>query len=429
MNAFLQRHAGSVTGMLCGFDRIRFRGTIRLLANASGLGAVLSYLGVLLKDFKDYAMGLSERLKAASLGMAESAGRPVRYLASPLVCKEDVARRIAREDGIDGGLICVLTAVEPCWSFHVRRDPRARELVLESAWRKCLHLYHYFIHPELGFCHARVQSWLPFNVHVCVNGREWLARRMDRAGVSYERRDNCFTHVSDPARAQELLDGQLDTDWAAVLEGVRRLAHPGNDAMFRRRPMDYYWSADESEWASDVMFEDRHALSRLYPRLVRHGMLCLGSGDVMRYLGRRVGPEHGRFCGEVISDVRRQELHAPGGHAPGGKGPRGGPRGEGVRIKHRLNSNSIKMYDKHASVLRVETTINDPGDFKVYRRAGGDPKSKLCWRKLRKGVADMKRRAQVSQSANDRYLEALAGVETSAAVGDRKSTRLNSSHI
>lgn len=409
MNGFLQRHAGSVTGMLSGFDRIRFRGTIRLLANASGLGAVLSYLGVLLKDFKAYAMGLSEQLKAASLAVAESAGRPVRYLASSLVSKEDLARRIAAEDRIERGLICVLTAVEPCWSFHVRRDPLAKELVLESAWRKCLHLYHYFVDEQLGFCHARVQSWLPFYVHVCVNGREWLARQMDRAGVSYERRENCFVRVGDPARAQELLDGQLEADWPAVLERIRRQAHPAHGRMFPHRPVDYYWSAQESEWAGDVMFKDPKDLSRLYPRLIRHGMLCLGSGDVMRYLGRRVGPEHGRFHGEVISDVRRQGLESSGGKRP---------RGEGVRIKHRLNSNSIKMYDKQAAVLRVETTINDPGDFKVYRRAGGDPKSKLCWRKLRKGVADMRRRAQVSQAANDRYLEALASAETSAAVGE-----------
>jgi hypothetical protein len=89
-----------------------------------------------------------------------------------------------------------------------------------------------------------------------------------------------------------------------------------------------------------------------------------------------------------------------------------------MRIKHRLNSNSIKMYDKQQSVLRVETTMNDPSDFRVYRRAGGDPKSKLCWRLLRKGVADMKRRAEVSQAANDRYLEAMAGVETEAALGE-----------
>ncbi len=76
MNCFLQRHASSVTGMLSGFDRVRFRGTIRLLANDAGLGAVMSFLGVLLKDFKAFAMGLSEELKAASLAMASSADRP-----------------------------------------------------------------------------------------------------------------------------------------------------------------------------------------------------------------------------------------------------------------------------------------------------------------------------------------------------------------
>ncbi len=52
MNAFLQRHDSSVSGMLSGFDRVRFRGTLRLLANAGGMGAFLAYLGVLLKNFK-----------------------------------------------------------------------------------------------------------------------------------------------------------------------------------------------------------------------------------------------------------------------------------------------------------------------------------------------------------------------------------------
>jgi hypothetical protein len=146
------------------------------------------------------------------------------------------------------------------------------------------------------------------------------------------------------------------------------------------------------------MFNDPAALSRLYPRLVRHGLIGLGSGDVMRYLGKRMGPQDGRFTGEVISDVKR--------------------RPEGMRIKHRLNANSIKMYDKQQSVLRVETTINDPSDFKVYRRAGDDPASKLDWRRLRKGVADMTRRAQVSQAANDRYLEAMAEAQADAALGD-----------
>lgn len=403
MNSFLQRHAGSVTGMLSGFDRVRFRGTVRILSNASGLMAVLSHLGVLLKDFKAFATGVSEKLKDASLAAAERAGRPVRYLPSARIGKEEVARQIAQEQRIEKGLICVLTAVEPCWSFHIRRDRASKHLVLEPAWRKCLHLYHYFMHPQLGFCHARVQSWLPFNIHICVNGREMLARQMDQAGIGYERRDNCFAKVSDLARAQELLNEQLTIDWAATLNGLAEQAHPARRTLLGGAKdgdwtPEYYWSAQESEWASDVMFKDRLELSRLYPRLIRHGLIGLSSGDVMRYLGKRVGPENRRFGGEVISDVKQ--------------------RAEGMRIKHRLNSNSIKMYDKQQSVLRVETTMNDPSDFKVYRRAEGDPKSKLCWRLLRKGVVDMKRRAQVSQASNDRYLDAMADVQTDAALGE-----------
>ena len=405
MNTFLQRHAGSVTGMLSGFDRVRFRGTVRILSNASGLLAVLSHLGVLLKDFKQFAVGVSEKLKEASLAAALRAGRPVRYLSSSRVCKEDLARQIAEEQRVERGLVCVLTAVEPCWSFHVRRDRASKHLVLEPAWRKCLHLYHYFVHPQLGFCHARVQSWLPFNIHVCVNGREMLARQMDLAGIAYQRRDNCFAAVADVGRAQGLLDEQLKFDWAAALDSLADLAHPARPTLLGGGGTggggwtpEYYWSAQESEWASDVMFKSPSELSRLYPRLVRHGLINLSSGDVMRYLGKRVGPENRRFGGDVISDVKE--------------------RGEGMRIKHRLNSNSIKMYDKQQSVLRVETTVNDPSDFKVYRRAEGDPQSKLCYRKLRKGVVDMPRRAEVCQAANDRYLEAMAAVETRAALAE-----------
>ncbi len=82
---------------------------------------------------------------------------------------------------------------------------------------------------------------------------------------------------------------------------------------------------------------------------------------------------------------------------------------EGVRIKHWLNGNSLKMYDK-CSVLRAETMVQDPGDFKVYRPAEGDPEGPKDWRPLRKGVADLHRRSEVSQAANERYLEALAAV-------------------
>ena len=235
-------------------------------------------------------MDLTKQVKDQSLAVAEAAGRPVRYLADPSIRKEDLAREIARRDGIDKGLVCVFTAVESCRSFEIHRNRAGKRLELRSQNRRCLHVYHYMIHPQLGFLHARLQTWLPFTLSVCINGREWLAHQMDRAGLGYVRRDNCFIDLANVDRAQALMDRQLKTDWKRTLDGIAALAHPAHEPLFGPRsayPIDPYWSAQQSEWASDVMFKDPQLLASLYPRLIRQGMETMGSRDVLRFLGKK----------------------------------------------------------------------------------------------------------------------------------------------
>ncbi|MFN0134993.1 MAG: hypothetical protein ACKVS9_02630 [Phycisphaerae bacterium] len=400
MLSFIQRHAGAVTGVLSGFDRLRFRGTKRLLANAGGMMNFLSQKKVLLKDFKQYALHTTDQIRRATTNIAAAAGLAVRYLAGSAQSKETQVAQIEQEQGVRHGLICILSCVEPCWSYEIHRNRAARKLELQGGWRKCLHYYHYFRHPELGLMHVRLQTWFPFHMHICLNGREWLANQMNVAGIEYQKRDNCFVSLADPPAVQALMDRQLTTDWPKLLDELARRVNPQEQAIFADAAVPYYWSLEQSEWATDVLFRSGAALAGLYPRLIRFGMQTLGSRDVMRFLGRR--PPHnggyGTFAGEVVSDLKG--------------------RPEGVRIKHRVNRNSIKMYDKQASVLRVETTVNDPHDMKVYRPKEGDPNGAKQWRYMRKGVADLHRRAQVSQAANERYLEALASVEPSAALGE-----------
>src|SRR5438105_12665277 len=99
MHPFLQQHAGSVTGAISGWDRLRFRGTLRMLANVTGLEHFLSYTGQLLKDFGKYVLEQSRQVRSGSLAVAESALRPVEHQVGPR-CKEDRARAIAKRDGI-----------------------------------------------------------------------------------------------------------------------------------------------------------------------------------------------------------------------------------------------------------------------------------------------------------------------------------------
>jgi hypothetical protein len=145
----------------------------------------------------------------------------------------------------------------------------------------------------------------------------------------------------------------------------------------------YYWCINQVEIATDLMFKDRPSLESLLPELFQEASLTFSADDVMRFLGRKL---NGQFQGEISTDLKK--------------------RLEGYRVKHRMKSNSLKMYDK-ASVLRVETTINNSREFKVLKVQDGSRR----WQTMGKGVANFWRFYQVGQQANQRYLAALAQIQ------------------
>jgi hypothetical protein len=93
-----------------------------------------------------------------------------------------------------------------------------------------------------GFMNARIQTWFPFSIQICLNGREWLARQMDQVGLGYAQRDNCFVWLEDPERAQSLIKQQLQSPWPGLLDDLAGALTPCHDAMFARFPVDYYCS-------------------------------------------------------------------------------------------------------------------------------------------------------------------------------------------
>jgi hypothetical protein len=393
MKSFLSVFSGLVLGILHGFDRLVFRGHLAKLSYRQGMEMFLCANHVLFKDFKKHCQAQTERLLQASFAEAKRLDRPIVYLTSSRESKEEQARALAAKQRVQEGLICLFKCVEPCTTFFLHRNRDSKMLEIQPTVRQCSFLYRYAFHPVFGFMHARVQTWYPFKVQICLNGREWLARQLDRIGMPYQRRDNKFLWVEDFPTAQQLLDQQLQVHWPEVLDGILKDVHPSHPELLGRMPMDYYWSVYQSEWASDIAFRSAADVERLYPQWLRHAITSYASTDVFRFLGRKLTPDGKiwtRFEGEIKSGMTR--------------------RTEGVRIKHWAGPNSIKMYDC-AQVLRIETTLNDPGDFRVYRPKQGGPEKDKAWRPLRKGVADLYRRAEVSQAANERYAAATAAVK------------------
>jgi hypothetical protein len=399
VKSFLQRFGSLVSGVLHGFDRLRLRGSKRLLCNPGGVANFLLQAQVPFMNYKSFAKDTTVALCKAVETEAKQAGL-YQYLNNSQESKEATALRLAAEHGRDQGLIAVLGCVEPCQVVQLRGSRQTKTLELRIEPGKCLHYYHYYLDADYGLRYTRLQSWFPFTMHVGLNGREWLARQMTNAGLRYQQKDNCFTWVEDWDLAQRMLDDQLTTEWTPLLDSWAAESHPWLSRLVAP-PVPYYWSVQEGEYATDIAFRTPEDLQRLYPRLVQYATGPLQSTDVLRFMGYRVtksGRPHRDLAGEVVTTIK--ELV------------------EGTCVKHRVLQNGLKMYDKFGQVLRLENILINVRDFKVFRMREGDTDGPMEYLRLRKGVADMHRRAELGQKINERYAAALATVSDSVPMGE-----------
>jgi hypothetical protein len=401
MKSFLSRFGSFVLFVLSGFDRLRFAGESRLLNHGRGVQRYLWQQRILFKNFPEHAQQLTHDLRQRTEALAHEQDVPLLPLDSPATDKEATALQLAQRHPGRQGRIAVLSCVESCSTYRLRKNARGL-IEPRKQVAKCLHYYHYFQHADLGLCYIRIQSWFPFSVRVGLNGREWLAQQLAQRGCDYQRLGNLIWRVHDPALAQMLLDEQTRTEWPTLLRGLVEPVQPLWDYLHSSAKTPYYWMTEQSEWATDLVFRDPAFLAQWYPRWLRHGITTLSCRDALQYLGKYVPPSsYGSCRGEATIDLRA--------------------RPEGTRLKFWYGSNSLKFYDKEAPMagtLRLETTINDPTRYRVYRTKEGEPEDAAkSWQQLRKGVADLGRRAEVSQASNQRLAESLASVAETTPLG------------
>lgn len=391
MKCFLERHGASIVDTIGPFDRVIFKGHLNGFFPAGAFGRYLWRRQVLLKDAGKFFERETKRLRTHLEAVAADAGRPFVYLANASThrsecSKESMAQKIAERDQVTEGLVCILSVVEPCSSFAVVPNRESHRLEVVRRRRKCLHFYLYWIDPEFGWMHVRLQSWAPYEIQVYVNGRAWLARQMDRAGIGYQRSDNKITAVEDAPAVKALCDQLAHTEWPAFLDRHAALVNPLLPDIRAAGVPGYWWVIDQCEYATDSLFRDRAAVEAIKDDLVTVSVTTLGASDVMHFLGRKL---HHAFRNEVTIDSKK--------------------RPEGVRVRFRLKANGVKFYD-HANVLRIETTINNPREFKVLRSPTEGTDQSPRWCPMTKGVANFWRYAEVAHAANGRLLETLARV-------------------
>jgi len=391
----LAQYSDRINGTFSFFDRLIIKGHIRQFYSTSGKKHFLSYNNILLKDFSSYANTVTNDLCDYIENYVKGLNRPLIYLTSSAISKEGSALEQMKLSPVEEGLICALSVVEYCSTLQPVKNKETGLLSLVNVNRKCKYYYFYYQDKSFGFMHVKLQTWFPFQIQVYINGREHMRRLLDENNISYSMYENSFIHLSDADKAQELADKYDSEKLCRVLDMFATKLNPYLETIMNTFNQGYFWCVDQCEYATDIMFKSREGLDDIYPSLVERAFYSFKCEDVFSFMGRKLS---NKFQGELVSDYRK--------------------RPQGFRVKHKMKSNSIKMYDKF-SVLRIEMTINDPREFKIRKEVHHrDGASSIRWSPMGKSISNLYRYAEVSKASNKRYIAALNNIIPKRRIDD-----------
>jgi hypothetical protein len=383
---FVTKFASLISWVLSCFDRVIFKGHLPISRPDEFEKFVDFHLKLCRAKFlKVVGPKWSERLVQYAKSFAEKNGRFFDR-QSGHVDKDAWAKELLQFKPVTEGLIGILCVMEACPTFKLAYGEGRPRFVSRMVPQRVL--YYYFIDRDLGLMHVRLQTWAPFTCQVYANGHDYVARQLKKKGISFKQVDNAFVELGDPAAAQRSADRFAKLPWPKILERYSRQVNPLlHDEL---GGMTHYWVIDQAEYATDVCFTSKHALAGLFLRLLEFALLTFSPKKIFSYLGRKW---HERFDGEIQTRYRTE-------------------REPGTCIKHFLKRNFLKMYDKLGLLVRVETVINQPGEFKVLRDCfHRDGTRTMGWFAMCKGVGNLHHYQSHALACNQRYLNALAPVE------------------
>jgi len=339
----------------------------------------------------------------------KTCGQGINHISTWRIRKEKLAHERQKTEHIAKGLIGVWSCLESGSSYRAVYCKKTGYPQLQNYQTRCKHLYFYFDDEELGFMNIRLQTWFPYHLQICLNGREWLRRSLEKNGIDFIAKGNKFLHIADYQQAQHLMDKQLDIRFIELLNGFLPTVFPMMPDVLGPY-LSYYWTLWQSEWATDLIFDSPIKLNPIMKSLLFHAHVVGTSSRVLRYLDRPLTKADKPYINSNDDVITRVSDF-----------------NDGIRIRHWTDKNSVKLYNEQ-NVLRFETTINDPGKFKVFRHKQGQSTDEAKQRlPLRKGVMDIPLRAKISQDVNNRFAEDLATLHDKTPAG--KFIRETNHHV
>lgn len=250
------------------------------------------------------------------------------------------------------GVYFILCSMEQGSTFAIRhpkfptQDPNYR--ILRKQRSRYLHYYFYIYDSIAGAMVLRVATFLPFQVTAYLNGHEFIERQLLDKGIAYQKDDNRFKSVADPAALQRAAD-QFS---GAILQ--QRINHwtlavgPKFSAKEQRacKGLHRMYALSQVEYCRNFIFKRTWPIRSIFRRCCELGSYLLSADRIAQLFGQRLTK---RFSGKLQTVVERIE------------------HGQHV-LRAYCRHSFFKSYEKAATFLRMELVCNDPGDFRLKKQ-------------------------------------------------------------
>jgi hypothetical protein len=239
---------------------------------------------------------------------------------------------------------------------------------IDLVWRYVNVYYFYLQDPLCGRMFVRVCPYFPFNAQVCLNGHQWLARRLRQEGIAFRQKDNAFVDCADPQRLQQLADTFSPEPVTQAVDHILTQWLPYFTPAERERDYRHEVFFSQVEYCDNLIFHSHAALHRLFERLLDLNR-SIGQPDKLAVIfGRSMFRADTRTTQTVVKIIPEVRLAV---------------------LRSGFQATSIKQYVKDRVLLRTETSTHQLADLS-----------------LRKHIRHLPRVREVLAQSNQRYLQA-----------------------
>ncbi len=272
--------------------------------------------------------------------------------------KHEIAAELLPNDPEFVGVFCILYGRAPAPIFDIKHFAKGGiDIRRKKPYPYVNHYSFHIIDPDWGHVIIKLCPHLPFNAQIILNAHEYAARQAKKAGIIFEKIDNCFTSISDAAGFVKIADTMTARGCEGQLEQVCERWIYSSCLCFvlpvgeqKEVGFHYQYSVYQAEYSRNLRFRNGHMMDELFDSLIDRTRAPMNIKTVKTIFGAKCRPQRRRkgkrFRCEKVIEIPDYDLTV---------------------FKVHFGKITVKIYSKGEHTLRIEAIAHNASELRFGR--------------------------------------------------------------